>query len=65
MLAQTERPANIVRRRLEQAGYDPTDGLELLGGLALEFLLKFVFKSQNLGTVRVFQKEPYVSLLAL
>ncbi|RDB15590.1 Adenylate cyclase [Hypsizygus marmoreus] len=49
ILAQTERPADIVRRRLEQAGYDPADGLELLGGEGLSFLLKFVYKSQLLG----------------
>ncbi|KAF8893444.1 hypothetical protein BD779DRAFT_1506295 [Infundibulicybe gibba] len=49
MLLQTERPAVIVRRRLEQAGYDPADGLELLGGEGLSFLLKFVYKSQLLG----------------
>lgn len=49
VLAQTERPAGIVRRRLEQAGYDPQDGLELLGGEGLSFLLKFVYKSQLLG----------------
>ncbi|KAJ3864849.1 adenylate cyclase [Lentinula novae-zelandiae] len=52
ILTQTERPADIVRRRLEQAGYDVSDGLELLGGEAgegLSFLLKFVYKSQFLG----------------
>ena len=49
ILAQTEKPADIVRRRLEQAGYDPVDGLELLGGEGLSFLLKFVYKSQLLG----------------
>ncbi|TFK44074.1 hypothetical protein BDQ12DRAFT_640483 [Crucibulum laeve] len=49
LLAQTERPADIVRRRLEQAGYDAADGLELLGGEGLSFLLKFVYKSQLLG----------------
>jgi adenylate cyclase len=52
MLAQTERPADIVRRRLEQAGYDPIDGHELLGE-NVSFLLKFVYKSHFLGpTVR-------------
>ncbi|KAJ7839002.1 hypothetical protein B0H14DRAFT_3869860 [Mycena olivaceomarginata] len=41
ILAQTERPADIVRRRLEQAGYNETDGLDLLGSAGLSFLLKF------------------------
>ena len=53
MLAQTERPAHIVRKRLEQAGYDPADGLELLDEGRLDFLLRFVYKNQNLGTVSI------------
>ncbi len=56
MLGQTERPADIVRRRLEQAGYDAADGLELIGAEDITFLLKFVYKSQLLG--------PVVSLLS-
>ncbi|KAJ6616665.1 hypothetical protein B0H10DRAFT_1948982 [Mycena sp. CBHHK59/15] len=62
ILAQTERPADIVRRRLEQAGYDEVDGQDLLGGAGmsgLSFLLKFVYKSQFLGpAVRVFVPLP-------
>ncbi|KAH9025485.1 hypothetical protein EDB84DRAFT_399548 [Lactarius hengduanensis] len=49
MLAQTERPADIVRRRLEQAGYDVADGLDTLGEEDLSFLMKFVYKSTVLG----------------
>lgn len=49
ILAQTERPADIVRRRLEQAGYDLVDGLDLLGAEDITFLMKFVYKSQRLG----------------
>ncbi|KAJ6558075.1 hypothetical protein B0H19DRAFT_128004 [Mycena capillaripes] len=49
ILAQTERPADIVRRRLEQAGYDESDGQDLLPGAGLAFLLKFVYKSLFLG----------------
>ncbi|KAI9463354.1 hypothetical protein F5148DRAFT_1211616 [Russula earlei] len=49
MLAQTERPADIVRRRLEQAGYDVADGLDTLGEGDLSFLMKFVYKSTVLG----------------
>lgn len=53
MLAQTERPADIVRRRLDQAGYDVADGLDTLGEGDLSFLMKFVYKSTVLGpTVR-------------
>ncbi|TFL03004.1 adenylate cyclase-like protein [Pterulicium gracile] len=50
LLASTERPAHIVRRRLEQAGYESTDGLECLGEEGLSFLLKFIFKSLLIGS---------------
>jgi hypothetical protein len=53
LLAPTERPAVIVRRRLEHAGYDTADGLENLGADEIQFLLKFVFKSERLGGDRV------------
>ncbi|KAI0779624.1 adenylate cyclase-like protein [Fomes fomentarius] len=49
VLAPTEKPADIVRRRLEQAGYDVADGLDLLGADDIQFLLKFVYKSNVLG----------------
>ncbi|KAJ7362214.1 hypothetical protein DFH08DRAFT_320591 [Mycena albidolilacea] len=49
ILARTERPADIVRRRLEQAGYDEADGQNLMGGAGLSFLFKFVYKSLFLG----------------
>ena len=49
ILAQTERPADIVRRRLEQVGYDFADGLDLLGAEDITFLMKFVYKTQLLG----------------
>ncbi|KAF7315989.1 Adenylate cyclase [Mycena indigotica] len=49
ILASTEKPGDIVRRRLEQAGYDESDGYELLSGAGLGFILKFVYKSQFLG----------------
>ena len=45
MLTQTERPADIVRRRLEQAGYDEVDGLNFLGAEDMSMLMKFVYKS--------------------
>ncbi|KAJ8078178.1 cysteinyl-tRNA synthetase [Marasmius tenuissimus] len=47
VVAPGERPADLVRRRLEQAGYEMSDGLEL-GGEGLSFLLKFVYKSKLL-----------------
>lgn len=49
MLAPTERPAAITRRRLEQAGYDQLDSLDYLAAEDMTFLLKFVYKSQLLG----------------
>ncbi|KAJ7089943.1 hypothetical protein C8R44DRAFT_720329 [Mycena epipterygia] len=57
ILAQTERPADIVRRRLKQAGYNETDGRDLLGNAGLSFLLKFVYKSWFLGpAARIYLK---------
>ena len=50
VVAPGERPADLVRRRLEQAGYEMYDGLEL-GGEGLSFLLKFVYKSKLLTPV--------------
>ncbi|KAJ7106275.1 hypothetical protein C8R44DRAFT_638617 [Mycena epipterygia] len=44
-----ERPANIVRRRLGQAGYNEADGQDLQGGAGLSFLFRFVYKSVFLG----------------
>ncbi|KAI6021551.1 hypothetical protein BKA83DRAFT_4283648 [Pisolithus microcarpus] len=49
VLAPTERPAAITRRRLEQAGYDQADSLDYIAAEDMTFLLKFVYKSQLLG----------------
>lgn len=49
MLALTEKPILIVRRRLAQAGYDVADGLDMLGADDITFLMKFVYKSNVLG----------------
>ncbi|KIJ57955.1 hypothetical protein HYDPIDRAFT_171456 [Hydnomerulius pinastri MD-312] len=49
VLAPTERPAAITRRRLEQAGYDQADSLDYIAAEDMTFLLKFVYKSQLFG----------------
>ncbi|KAF7321179.1 Adenylate cyclase [Mycena chlorophos] len=49
ILGATEKPGEIVRRRLDQAGYDESDGIELLSGAGLGFILKFVYKSLFIG----------------
>ncbi|KAG2029697.1 hypothetical protein BDR03DRAFT_906490 [Suillus americanus] len=49
VLVPTERPAAIVIRRLEQAGYDQADSLAFLDAEDITFLMKFVYKSQLLG----------------
>jgi adenylate cyclase len=49
VLAPTERPAGLVKRRLEQAGYDAADGLQTLGSDEIGFLIKFIYKSNLLG----------------
>ncbi|CAE6444827.1 unnamed protein product [Rhizoctonia solani] len=56
-LGNTERPALIMRRRLEQAGYDEMDQLEIIGGEDLRFLLRFVFRSVNLGGPGIDEEE--------
>ncbi|EJD52319.1 L domain-like protein [Auricularia subglabra TFB-10046 SS5] len=45
ILTATERPAAILKRRLEQIGYDPADNVERLGSEEISFVLRFVFKS--------------------
>ena len=64
LLAMTEKPANIVRRRLEQAGWDPIDDFRTLATEDIQYLMKFVYKSNLLGpTVRrlLFHCVPYRS----
>ncbi|KAG8928661.1 cysteinyl-tRNA synthetase, partial [Tulasnella sp. 417] len=51
-LGPQERPINILRRRLEQAGYDESDDLENLGGEDISFLLRFVFRDANLPSAQ-------------
>ncbi|KAJ1304897.1 hypothetical protein OPQ81_006031 [Rhizoctonia solani] len=56
-LGNTEKPALIMRRRLEQAGYDDMDQLEIIGGEDLRFLLRFIFRSVNLGGPGIDEEE--------
>lgn len=56
-LGHHERPALIMRRRLEQAGYDDIDQLETIGGEDLRFLLRFVYRSVNLGGPGIDEEE--------
>ncbi|PSR72634.1 hypothetical protein PHLCEN_2v11518 [Hermanssonia centrifuga] len=49
ILSMTEKPANIVRKRLQEAGYEEADGLPSLGMDDIQFLMKFVYKSNVLG----------------
>lgn len=57
MLGTQERPINILRRRLEQAGYDESDDLEHLGGDDLGFLLRFVFRDANLTAAQASEED--------
>ncbi|KDR67476.1 hypothetical protein GALMADRAFT_258050 [Galerina marginata CBS 339.88] len=59
MLGQHERPAAIVKLRMEQAGYDIDDGQHLLGAESLGILLKFVYKSQLLAGEEQIALEHY------
>ncbi|KIP03447.1 hypothetical protein PHLGIDRAFT_130133 [Phlebiopsis gigantea 11061_1 CR5-6] len=47
LLAMSEKPASIVRRRLEQAGYDHADDLRSLAVEDIQYLMKFVYKSND------------------
>ncbi|KAF8583086.1 hypothetical protein K439DRAFT_1390922 [Ramaria rubella] len=49
LLAPSEMPAPILQRRLELAGYNEKDGLQIVGASDIQFLLKFIFKSERLG----------------
>ncbi|CAE6507918.1 unnamed protein product [Rhizoctonia solani] len=57
VLGNIEKPALIMRRRLEQAGYDEMDQLEIIGGEDLRFLLRFIFRSVNLGGPGIDEEE--------
>ncbi|KAF8624639.1 hypothetical protein AX15_005792 [Amanita polypyramis BW_CC] len=49
ILGPHERPIEIVRRLLEQAGYEPDDSSQIVSNENLNFLAKFIYKSQRLG----------------
>ena len=52
MLGQSKRPADIIKLRMKQAGYDAEDGAHLLGIESLGISLNFVYQSQLLAGVR-------------
>ncbi|KAF8954172.1 hypothetical protein BDZ97DRAFT_1766538 [Flammula alnicola] len=61
--AENERPAAIVKLRMEQAGYVLENGLYLLGAESLGSLLQFVFKSQLLAGEQIdFDNYHFVDL---
>ncbi|KAG6835940.1 hypothetical protein H0H93_013157 [Arthromyces matolae] len=45
LLGMTEKPAALIKRRLEHHGYDANDGLILLKGDRLSFLIRFIYRS--------------------
>ncbi|KAH9931177.1 adenylate cyclase-like protein [Epithele typhae] len=59
VLASTERPADIVRRRLLQAGYEESDGLNTIGSGDIRFLLKFIYRSAVLGIGKEMEFDDY------
>lgn len=56
MLNNTERPLEIVRKRLEQAGYEPSDGLSILGNEDVGYLMRFYWKSHDMAQVRAYMR---------
>jgi adenylate cyclase len=53
MLGPNEKPAAIVKLRMEQAGYTVDDGNHLMKPDNLSILLRFVYKDQLLAGVRI------------
>lgn len=53
VLGPNEKPAAIVKLRMEQAGYTVEDGNHLMGPENLAILLRFVYKDQLLAGVRI------------
>ena len=49
ILEMHEKPASIVRKRLKEAGYEEADGLHEIGMQDIQYLMKFVYKSNVLG----------------
>ncbi|PWN50986.1 hypothetical protein IE53DRAFT_368439 [Violaceomyces palustris] len=49
-LGNTEKPAWLQRRRLEQAGYNELDSLEEIGRDDLSYLLRFVYRPDSVPT---------------
>ena len=54
MLAPNEKPAVLVKLRMEQAGYTVEDGIRLLGPENLGILVRFIYKDQLLTTVSTY-----------
>lgn len=51
MLGPNECPAQLVKIKMEQAGYDAVDSQKLLRPESLNILLKFYYKHQSLEGV--------------
>ncbi|KAJ3525072.1 hypothetical protein NM688_g8460 [Phlebia brevispora] len=49
VLAKSEKPANIVRKRLMEAGFVEADDLPGLGMEDIQYLMKFVYKTEALS----------------
>ena len=52
MLGPNEKPAAILKLRMEQAGYTVEDGTYLINADNLHILLRFVYKPEVLAGVR-------------
>lgn len=52
MLSPNEKPARIVKLRMQQAGYDDDDGMQLLGPESLSILVRFYYPTRLLAVVR-------------
>ncbi|KAF9471917.1 hypothetical protein BDN70DRAFT_938582 [Pholiota conissans] len=59
MLTPNEKPAVLVKLRMEQAGYTVDDGIRLLGPENLGILVRFIYKDQLLTTGAEFNFDNY------
>lgn len=60
ILDARELPLDIIYRRMTEAGYSWNDGLILLGGEHMSFLLKFIYRDPDLGIGRrSFTSDPH------
>lgn len=65
MMANSDKPLIIQRRRLEQAGWNESDKLDDVGRNDYSYLIKFCYREASLTTSLVVSAYPHVCATAL